>query len=50
MVIIKRKSKVNNESGTCLPATADNLLRMLRGVAQHAWLAELISVETLERI
>ncbi len=32
------------------PATADNLLRMLRGVAQHAWLAELISVETLERI
>ena len=32
------------------PATADNLLRMLRGVAHHAWLSESISVETLQRI
>lgn len=32
------------------PATADNLLRMLRGVAYHAWLSESISVETLQRI
>ncbi|WP_394166637.1 tyrosine-type recombinase/integrase [Photobacterium piscicola] len=32
------------------PATADNLLRMLRGVAYHAWLSESISIETLQRI
>lgn len=32
------------------PATADNLLRMLRGVAHHAWLSESISIETLQRI
>ncbi|MEF1220708.1 tyrosine-type recombinase/integrase, partial [Photobacterium damselae] len=38
------------KTGSYSPATADNLLRMLRGVAHHAWLSESITVETLERI
>ncbi|WP_169753952.1 tyrosine-type recombinase/integrase [Photobacterium aquae] len=32
------------------PATADNLFRMIRGVAEHHWLAENITVERLQRI
>ncbi|MGF1756432.1 tyrosine-type recombinase/integrase [Photobacterium sagamiensis] len=32
------------------PTTADNLFRMIRGVAEHHWLAENISVERLQRI
>lgn len=43
-------NQISDRKKAYAPATADNLLRMLRGVAQHAWLAELISVETLERI
>ncbi|KPA51690.1 integrase [Photobacterium leiognathi subsp. mandapamensis] len=44
------ENTLGDQKKSYAPATADNLLRMLRGVAQHAWLAELISVETLERI
>ncbi|MCG3864540.1 MULTISPECIES: tyrosine-type recombinase/integrase [unclassified Photobacterium] len=46
----RSENQISDRKKAYAPATADNLLRMLRGVAQHAWLAELISVETLERI
>ncbi|MBC7004150.1 tyrosine-type recombinase/integrase [Photobacterium sp. BZF1] len=42
---------VNNEKlKNFSPATADNLFRMILGVAEHHWLAENLTVERLQRI
>ena len=44
--IIKDGHKIDDYK----PATADNLYRMLTGVAEHHWLAENMTVERLQRV